>query len=323
MKILISWSGPRSEALAKALHEWIGNVIPVVIEPWMSKMDIEMGVRWSPELSAQLEETKFGILCLTKENLDSKWVLFEAGALSKTKDTYVCPYLLDLKPTDIGGPLGQFQCAIANKEDTLKLIHSINGTLGEHALLESKINKFFDAFWEEFDATIKKISENDYETKNTSLSDDGKIEEILTTVRENSRILSEILMSSRSEIFIQKEASKDESLSMAKNIEQIEECLKGNGGHIVQGGVTVKILRFVINKYVQTYNKKKIRRGRAILQGTNMLKHGPAIGNFDPVDGINKYEIFINKTAICNDETNAVFFHCIGKWKEQSEDYMA
>ena len=35
--------------------------------------------------------------------------------------TRVCPYLLDLEPTDITGPLTQFQAAKANKEATEKL----------------------------------------------------------------------------------------------------------------------------------------------------------------------------------------------------------
>ena len=33
-----------------------------------------------------LEGMKVGIICLTLENLSAKWILYEAGALSKTLD---------------------------------------------------------------------------------------------------------------------------------------------------------------------------------------------------------------------------------------------
>jgi hypothetical protein len=69
------------------------------------------------------------------ENLTASWLLFEAGTLSKTLDkTFVCPYLLNLQPTDIQGPLSQFQAATTEKEETRKLLHTINNALGDHAL---------------------------------------------------------------------------------------------------------------------------------------------------------------------------------------------
>lgn len=97
MKVFLSWSGDRSKAVAEALHSWLPRVLQAV-EPWTSFDNIERGARWAPELAQVLEETRFGILCLTPENLLSPWLLFEAGALSKTLDnTFVSPYLLDLR----------------------------------------------------------------------------------------------------------------------------------------------------------------------------------------------------------------------------------
>lgn len=93
MKIFISWSGSMSQAIAEALHDWLPRVIQAV-QPWLSSTNIDKGARWSDDIAAQLEETKFGLICLTRENLEAPWILFEAGALSKTLDrTYVCPYL--------------------------------------------------------------------------------------------------------------------------------------------------------------------------------------------------------------------------------------
>src|ERR1700674_605097 len=93
--VFISWSGNRSKHVAVALRDWL----PVVIQaakPFMSSGDIDRGSRWLGELTTVLEVTKVGIVCLTPENLNSAWLLFEAGALSKTTDrgTRTCTYLL-------------------------------------------------------------------------------------------------------------------------------------------------------------------------------------------------------------------------------------
>ncbi len=92
--VFISWSGERSRRAAEALYEWL----PIVLQsarPWMSNTDIDKGSRGLEEVGKALEGMKVGIICLTPENLTAEWILFEAGALSKTLDakTRVCTYL--------------------------------------------------------------------------------------------------------------------------------------------------------------------------------------------------------------------------------------
>jgi len=129
LKVILSWSGQKSKELASALHKWLPDVIQAV-EPWMSESDIDIGLRWITELDKVLEENDFGILCLTPECLDALWIHYEAGALSKSLNkSHVCPYLLCLEPTDIKGPLTNFQASRANKQDTLKLLQTINNAI--------------------------------------------------------------------------------------------------------------------------------------------------------------------------------------------------
>lgn len=52
----------------------------------MSATDIDKGTRWREEVGTALDTMKAGIICLTPENLSAEWLLFEAGALSKTRD---------------------------------------------------------------------------------------------------------------------------------------------------------------------------------------------------------------------------------------------
>lgn len=87
MEIFVSWSGERSESVARALYGWL----PLVIQsskPWMSR-EIEKGTRWDDVISETLERCSFGVICLTPENTASEWILFEAGALSRRFATRV------------------------------------------------------------------------------------------------------------------------------------------------------------------------------------------------------------------------------------------
>ena len=121
MKVFISWSGDTSFEVAKILKEWIPCVIQDV-QPYFSSEDIDKGARWSTDIAKELESASFGILCVTKDNLESQWLNFEAGALSKAIDkSKVCPLLFRLKPSDISdSPILQFQMANVEKNDAQK-----------------------------------------------------------------------------------------------------------------------------------------------------------------------------------------------------------
>ena len=83
MKVFISWSGNQSKAIASEFKEWIPAVIQAV-KPYFSFNDINKGSRWATEISLELEQSKVGLTCLTRENLEALWIMFEAGALSKS-----------------------------------------------------------------------------------------------------------------------------------------------------------------------------------------------------------------------------------------------
>jgi hypothetical protein len=105
MDVFISWSGTRSGAAAEALRAWLPKIINAV-KPWLSSADIDKGARWGADVAGRLDSANAGIICLTPGNLHSDWILFEAGALSKTilQKTLVCTLLIDLEPTDVEGP---------------------------------------------------------------------------------------------------------------------------------------------------------------------------------------------------------------------------
>jgi hypothetical protein len=172
--------------VAEALRDWLPFVINAV-EPWMSEEDIDKGARWSPALAAELEKSQVGIICLTAENLESLWLHFEAGALSKSiENSRVCPYLFGLEPLDVKGPLAQFQAATQHAPDTRRLLHTINGALENNRLPEGRVNEAFDVWWPKLDERLAHIPPP-VRGDRTPRRDRELLEEILETVRGLAR----------------------------------------------------------------------------------------------------------------------------------------
>jgi hypothetical protein len=182
MKVFISWSGEMSKSIAEALREWLPYVIQAV-EPWLSTEDIDKGARWGSELAQQLEDARVGVICLTPGNLEEPWIHFEAGALSKTiEETFVCPYLFQVEPTDLKGPLVQFQSTKTNKDDTQKLVRTINQALKDEALPDEQLDKAFERWWPDLERCINNIPEAHTKIEPTR-SDREILEELLELVR--------------------------------------------------------------------------------------------------------------------------------------------
>lgn len=156
MKVFIGWSGERSKALAQALHDWVPLVLHNV-EPWVSEADIEAGERWGEVVAKELADSNFGIICVTRENVNSPWVLFEAGALAKTmQGSKVIPLLLDLEIRDITGPLAQFQAKKVEKPGVSEVINSINQT-ANGAVPEARARELFEALWPKLEKEVRAI----------------------------------------------------------------------------------------------------------------------------------------------------------------------
>jgi hypothetical protein len=154
LRVFLSWSLQRSEAVAQAFRDWLPSVLQNV-RPYYTPDDIGKGSRWSSEIRGELESSDFGIIFLTPENLTSPWILFEAGALSKLEKSKVAPLLLGVEPTDVSGPLAQLQLTKFNKEECYKLIKALNRALDSRALEPSVLTNVFDKWWPELDEKVQ------------------------------------------------------------------------------------------------------------------------------------------------------------------------
>jgi hypothetical protein len=188
MKVFLSWSDDQSRALAGVLKDWLGEVIQAV-EPWIST-SIDKGSRGLEEIADALETSRVGIICLTRQNLTEPWILFEAGALSKTRDR-VWTFLLDLTPADVEPPLGMFQHTQSNKEDVRALLGSINREVeksGERSLTEKQLDSVFATYWPKLEETLARIRASAHTATAPVRSDRELLEEILQLTRTQHEI---------------------------------------------------------------------------------------------------------------------------------------
>lgn len=180
MKVFMSWSGKRSHEVAQLLGDWLQNVIQAV-KPWISSEGIDQGEQWFNRIGSNLGEVNIGIVCLTPENKEAPWIMFEAGALSKgLTDARIMTFLIDLKPQDIRQPLAQFHHTSSSKDDMFKLVTSLNGKLGEVGLPTARLETVFQKYWPDFE-----------ERYNAILAQ--PLPEATPPVRPQSEILSEVL----------------------------------------------------------------------------------------------------------------------------------
>lgn len=187
MKVFISWSGPVSKRLGEVVRDWLPGVLQAV-EPYFTPEDIEKGGRWSNDIAEELAHAEIGILCVTRDNLHSDWLLFEAGALSKSLEkSYVCPVLFGISNADLAGPLKQFQTTELSKQDFHKLISVINNKLGERKLASKTLDRAFDVWWPELEAKMLGILEGVTIVDGPVRPDRDILEEILLLTRGVSK----------------------------------------------------------------------------------------------------------------------------------------
>lgn len=184
MKIFISWSGDLSKALGEALRNWLPSALQAV-KPYFTPNDIEKGARWGSNIALELQESKVGIFCLTRENLENPWIMFEAGAISKVVgDAYVCPILFELEPNDISGPLNQFQLTQFNKIEIRQLFSSINSQCGESMLDSDTEEQVFNMWWPKLeDQVIEILGQHKNNGEGEIRSDREILEEVLSLTR--------------------------------------------------------------------------------------------------------------------------------------------
>lgn len=96
MKVFISWSKSKSREFAIATKELLTSVNPH-IEAFVSEVDIHAGEDVQEKIIEKIKECDKLVLCFSKENKKSPWLLFEAG-FARGIGKNVIPLLFDDDP---------------------------------------------------------------------------------------------------------------------------------------------------------------------------------------------------------------------------------
>lgn len=194
MKLFVSWSQNISRQIAQDFREWL-PLISQTIEPFMSEEDTDKGAHWSSTIRRELDQSAFGIVILTAENIDSTWLHFEAGAIAKSVDEgRVVPILFGLKHSDVQQPLSMFQSALFEKDDIFRVVRTINGAAGTDARDERQLETVFETFWPRLDKVIQpkltRLRSTLPRHQQSKMEHDRILEELLLLGRQQSRILA-------------------------------------------------------------------------------------------------------------------------------------
>ena len=194
MKVFLSWSGNLSHRIALILREWLPSVLSYA-QTYVSSEDIDKGAKWLADIVHELESTYYGILCVTRDNVNAPWLVFEAGALTKAvAKSRVSPLLFNIKPTDFNGPLTQFQATQILKKDILKLVLGINrAAKEEEQIKEDLAEKIFHKWWPDLKDHFDKLAKDFPESgpiKARPSKNEQMLEELLTLARFQQNMLS-------------------------------------------------------------------------------------------------------------------------------------
>lgn len=180
MALFIGWSKTTSKKIAETLCDYIAKVNPYIV-PFVSSVNIAPGKIWRDRLSGILRESHYGILCMTKENLQAPWLHYEAGVLSMATslnnpdgEPRVAPLLFGVESTSLSNPLSYYQSAPLTKNKFLDLMREANEiciklygkelhTLGSNARMEQaflfpdELKNRVDEYYPKLEEEINKI----------------------------------------------------------------------------------------------------------------------------------------------------------------------
>lgn len=122
-QLFISWSGELGNKIADLIYDWIGRTYKNVKDNVFFSSKIESGRQGLTEIMQALEKCNKGFFIMTRERINSPWIHFEAGAISKANSSNcVIPIYVDISREALGnGPLAAvFQSDITFSYDDLE-----------------------------------------------------------------------------------------------------------------------------------------------------------------------------------------------------------
>jgi hypothetical protein len=156
LRLFVSWSGCRAGKVAGILGHYLERILPGA-RVFVSSKDIASGALWSHELIDALGGSDVTLVLLTRENLDSSWLAYEAGG-----SRLAVPVLLgDLEQREVTGPLSLHQSRAFTRADLVRLSVDLarldirGGSGWDHATFDDdavarRVNEYWPKLREEY-----------------------------------------------------------------------------------------------------------------------------------------------------------------------------
>ncbi|MEW6395280.1 MAG: TIR domain-containing protein [Pseudomonadota bacterium] len=236
MKLFISWSGPVSQSIANEMRNWFPLLLPAV-SPFITSTDIDKGAQWQSTIRTELEKSDYGIVILTKENLESQWLAFEAGALSKHLGGRVATVLFNIGHSDVKSPLSMFQGTIFNEADFRQLISDINKAVSsENRRGEDQLDQLYPMLWPRIKDPVGLILRQAADAAPQPatppvIDQSAQLQEILALLRQQNALLSaeRLVVPTDSKEDLTEHTLRNAMLRAAKNQTTIEVLARALG----------------------------------------------------------------------------------------------
>lgn len=157
MNVLISWVGPSGRQVARALRDWLPEVVSAV-EPDVIEEDVlsYSSMEWKQELAARVDASAACIVCITSEAARSPDLYFHLGLIMGVRVNG--PLYTFFVRTDNEAPpsLGRYglECVVAQKENVLSFVNDLNRRIGRPPLPELFLLGLFSAKWPALQDTL-------------------------------------------------------------------------------------------------------------------------------------------------------------------------
>lgn len=185
MKVYIGWSGETSEKIASILDSCLPILNPH-IETFVS-VDMERGSALRNAFS-EIISCDCALFCVTKENVNSSWLRYQAGAFSGQEKS-VIPVFFDTS-IRLLDPLSQFPSLTLKKDDMRKLAYALNTYCGDDAVSPEALDATFEGVYPTIERMLKDIRKSqeweERQLERDRLSYEGIINALTADKRKNS-----------------------------------------------------------------------------------------------------------------------------------------
>ncbi|MDP9351641.1 MAG: toll/interleukin-1 receptor domain-containing protein [Chloroflexota bacterium] len=264
MRVFISWSGETSHQVALALRDWLPTVIQA-LDPWVSSEDISKGQRWNLALTEELANTHAAIACLTKDNVRSEWLNFEAGALARRLDARVIPFLFNMKSSELSGPLTHLQYATfepgkaSNLKEMGDILKSLNESSGSPLLREFILSETLADRWNKLETRLNEIADAQDKGTKSSQNQSPKPKDVIETLLDLTRDQARELAMLRRDVSRLLRSSRNHTRTSDQELLQMPDRPRG----ATYGMLSPRVRAYLKDEYVRVKPELEADLGRS------------------------------------------------------------